>query len=320
MNGLFQKITNAPDNISVRTAERWMKYLGFQPTKATKGWFMDGHERADVVLYRSIYYGIGLCMPMPWVHEGNNKARCFSGQVWYPFSSISGSSSISKFSPLYAVILLPNSKNSSRNCDLYSTTSALSWPSMNQPFVALVGWNPRYFIHLSAVLTLMLSGALVIFWNNPFTSLLKSSSDCAIAVLTISAWPQSRSWESVRCNFWNLRWNLKWNLKQIIVSILWYWDAFNSKSERKVLHEVTGRVIFWTYLKSDVCQLQGAHGERWPFSDVLFVPRSIEWIVGAGAWIPYKGELTTLVGKYVTGIFSKAVSRINYDVKRCSWF
>ena len=53
VNGLFQKITNAPDNISVRTAERWMKYLGFQPIKATKGCFTDGHERADVVLYRS---------------------------------------------------------------------------------------------------------------------------------------------------------------------------------------------------------------------------------------------------------------------------
>ena len=46
----------------------------------------------------------------------------------------------------------------------------------------------------------------------------------ATAVLTVSAcwyyywwnacqwwasWPQSRSWESVRCNVWNLRWNLK---------------------------------------------------------------------------------------------------------------
>ena len=36
-------------------------------------------------------------------------------------------------------------------------------------------------------------------------------------------------------------------------------QLFYSKSERKVLHEVTGRVIFWTDLKSDVCQLQGAH-------------------------------------------------------------
>ena len=53
VNGLFQKITIAPDNISVRTSERWMEYLGFQPTKATKGRFTDGHERADVVLYRS---------------------------------------------------------------------------------------------------------------------------------------------------------------------------------------------------------------------------------------------------------------------------
>ena len=49
-NGLFKKTVNAPDNISVRISERWMKYLGFQPTKATKGWFIDGHERADVVL------------------------------------------------------------------------------------------------------------------------------------------------------------------------------------------------------------------------------------------------------------------------------
>ena len=51
-------------------------------------------------------------------------------------------------------------------------------------------------------------------------------------------------------------------------------DAFYSKSERKVLHEV----IFWTNLKSDVCQLRGAHRERWPFSVVLLVPRSIECV------------------------------------------
>ena len=53
VNGLFQKISIAPDNISVRTSERLTEYLGFQPTKATKGRFTDGHERADVVLYRS---------------------------------------------------------------------------------------------------------------------------------------------------------------------------------------------------------------------------------------------------------------------------
>ena len=50
--GLFKEIPNAPRDVSVSTAERWMKYLGFTATRASKGWFTDGHERADVIEYR----------------------------------------------------------------------------------------------------------------------------------------------------------------------------------------------------------------------------------------------------------------------------
>ena len=45
------------------------------------------------------------------------------------------------------------------------------------------------------------------------------------------------------------------------------------KAREKSCMKFTGRVI----LKLDVCQLQGAHSERLPFSDVLLVSRSIEW-------------------------------------------
>ena len=50
---------------------------------------------------------------------------------------------------------------------LYSMTSALSWPSVNQHLEALVAVKPKYFIHLSAVLTLTSRGAFGISFNKP---------------------------------------------------------------------------------------------------------------------------------------------------------
>ena len=41
--------------ISVRTATRWLHALGFHPSQSHKGVYLDGHERADVVEYRKLY-------------------------------------------------------------------------------------------------------------------------------------------------------------------------------------------------------------------------------------------------------------------------
>ena len=44
-----------PRSISLRTAVRWLHRLGFKPMSHKKGIYIDGHEREDVVKYRSIY-------------------------------------------------------------------------------------------------------------------------------------------------------------------------------------------------------------------------------------------------------------------------
>jgi hypothetical protein len=41
------------DHVSEETALLWIRFLVFQRTKATKGWFTDGHEREDVIRYRN---------------------------------------------------------------------------------------------------------------------------------------------------------------------------------------------------------------------------------------------------------------------------
>ena len=51
-------IPNATDRVSEKTCERWMKFLGFTATKASKGWFTDGHERIDVVQFRGQFLSI----------------------------------------------------------------------------------------------------------------------------------------------------------------------------------------------------------------------------------------------------------------------
>ena len=44
-----------PAAISTRTARQWLHALGFQPSPAHKGVYFDGHEREDVVQYRSLF-------------------------------------------------------------------------------------------------------------------------------------------------------------------------------------------------------------------------------------------------------------------------
>ena len=42
--------------ISGKTAIRWMQRLGLQYSEARKGMFVDGHERPDVLEYRTIFF------------------------------------------------------------------------------------------------------------------------------------------------------------------------------------------------------------------------------------------------------------------------
>jgi hypothetical protein len=50
---LLLTILNAPTSVCEKTAFRWMKFLGFYPKGYTKGYFVDGHERDDVVAHRT---------------------------------------------------------------------------------------------------------------------------------------------------------------------------------------------------------------------------------------------------------------------------
>ena len=46
---------NAPTQISLRCAYRWMHKMGFQYLRYKKGTFVDGHDREDVVQYRGMF-------------------------------------------------------------------------------------------------------------------------------------------------------------------------------------------------------------------------------------------------------------------------
>ena len=47
---MFKEIRAPINHISEATCRIWMRYIGFEMTAASKGWYTDGHERADVVL------------------------------------------------------------------------------------------------------------------------------------------------------------------------------------------------------------------------------------------------------------------------------
>ncbi|KAJ7786925.1 hypothetical protein B0H14DRAFT_3582507 [Mycena olivaceomarginata] len=48
----FQARLNVKRKITIRTAQRWMKKMGYRWKREPKGMYSDGHERADVVHYR----------------------------------------------------------------------------------------------------------------------------------------------------------------------------------------------------------------------------------------------------------------------------
>jgi len=71
---VLQTIAGAPTSIGVSTAARWMRYLGFNPTTATKGWFTDGHERSDVVLDRADFIALMVDIQRKsWTYEGDDR-------------------------------------------------------------------------------------------------------------------------------------------------------------------------------------------------------------------------------------------------------
>ena len=51
-SNLLKTIPNAPNSVCLKTAKTWMHYLGFHPTRLTKGYFTDDHNRPDVTQYR----------------------------------------------------------------------------------------------------------------------------------------------------------------------------------------------------------------------------------------------------------------------------
>ena len=72
--------------MSRRTAQRWLKILGFRWRMEEKGMYTDGHEREDVVQYRQQKF-------LPRYHELNQRARQYDGdgnevpQEWLPLSN-----------------------------------------------------------------------------------------------------------------------------------------------------------------------------------------------------------------------------------------
>jgi hypothetical protein len=52
---LLSQIKGAPRKVSLKTARRWMKLLGYTATKYKKGYYVDGHERDDVRAAREVY-------------------------------------------------------------------------------------------------------------------------------------------------------------------------------------------------------------------------------------------------------------------------
>ena len=57
--GLLAELSDsAPNNVCVETARRWMHFLGFDAERQKKGYYVDGHEREDVVQHRESYIAV----------------------------------------------------------------------------------------------------------------------------------------------------------------------------------------------------------------------------------------------------------------------
>ena len=61
----------APDQVSLETVRRWMIYLGFHTAQYSKGYYVDGHERTDVIEHRIRY--------LAQLEEIESRARRFEG-------------------------------------------------------------------------------------------------------------------------------------------------------------------------------------------------------------------------------------------------
>jgi hypothetical protein len=73
--GKIEDIFNvrAPTKISVETSRRWMHACGFHPTPKRKNYYVDGHEREDVVEYRNLVF-------LPAFAQYESRMRHYSGE------------------------------------------------------------------------------------------------------------------------------------------------------------------------------------------------------------------------------------------------
>jgi len=55
INGVIFPSLGIKKEISEKTADRWLRKLGYQPRVYKKGIYYDGHEREDVIAYRAKY-------------------------------------------------------------------------------------------------------------------------------------------------------------------------------------------------------------------------------------------------------------------------
>ncbi|KAJ7576211.1 hypothetical protein C8J56DRAFT_761853, partial [Mycena floridula] len=112
LNGLSNKITaeklvqfltrknimeehDITKKISVRTAQRYLKFLGYRFTYAKKGQYTDGHDRADVVHYRDFVFLPAWAELQPrvqqWENDGSTIPKTINGCrviIWYHDESI----------------------------------------------------------------------------------------------------------------------------------------------------------------------------------------------------------------------------------------
>ena len=71
--GLLREVSQlSPNEVSLDTARRWMHFLGFSAERHKKGYYVDGHERQDVVQHRQRYLDqMALIEPRTLKYDGN---------------------------------------------------------------------------------------------------------------------------------------------------------------------------------------------------------------------------------------------------------
>ena len=69
---LLRTIPRAPASITEETARRWMYYLGFHADHHKKGYYVDCHERGDVVFHREEF--------LPVMLDYETRSRHWTGQ------------------------------------------------------------------------------------------------------------------------------------------------------------------------------------------------------------------------------------------------